>query len=78
MIMGDVSSSMSLTLILLYEHSLVDILQEHLIKHRIGRVFARSVAVAPWGLRLPGTIQLAVHAVAKAILALDGRERRTP
>lgn len=26
-------------------------------------MFARSVAVPPWGLRLPGTIQLAVHAV---------------
>jgi AraC-like DNA-binding protein len=43
---------------------LVDILQEHLIRARAsGGVFARSVAVAPWGLRLPGTIQLAVHAV---------------
>jgi AraC-like DNA-binding protein len=42
----------------------VDILQEHLIRARAsGGVFARSVAVAPWGLRLPGTIQLAVHAV---------------
>ena len=28
-----------------------------------GGVFARSIAVAPWGLRLPGTIQLAVHAM---------------
>ena len=28
-----------------------------------GGVFARSVAQPPWGLRLPGTIQLAVHAV---------------
>jgi AraC-like DNA-binding protein len=43
---------------------LVDILQEHLIRARAsGGVFARSVAVPPWGLRLPGTIQLAVHAV---------------
>jgi len=42
----------------------VDILQEHLIRARAsGGVFARSVAVPPWGLRLPGTIQLAVHAV---------------
>ena len=42
----------------------MDILQEHLIRARAsGGVFARSVAVAPWGLRLPGTIQLAVHAV---------------
>lgn len=28
-----------------------------------GGVFARSVAQPPWGLRLAGTIQLAVHAV---------------
>jgi AraC-like DNA-binding protein len=42
----------------------VDILQEHLIRARAsGGVFARSVAVPPWGLRLPGTIQLAIHAV---------------
>ncbi|HJY59671.1 MAG TPA: AraC family transcriptional regulator [Streptosporangiaceae bacterium] len=42
----------------------MDILQEHLIRARAsGGVFARSVAVPPWGLRLPGTIQLAVHAV---------------
>src|ERR1700684_2210165 len=42
----------------------MDVLQEHLIRARAsGGVFARSVAVAPWGLRLPGTIQLAVHAV---------------
>ena len=42
----------------------MDILQEHLIRARAsGGVFARSVAAPPWGLRLPGTIQLAVHAV---------------
>ncbi|MFZ6648467.1 AraC family transcriptional regulator [Undibacterium sp. TJN25] len=42
----------------------MDILQEHLVRARAsGGVFARSVAIAPWGLRLPGTIQLAVHAV---------------
>jgi AraC-like DNA-binding protein len=42
----------------------VDILQEHLIRARAsGGVFARSAAVPPWGLRFPGTIQLAVHAV---------------
>ena len=37
-------------------------------------MFARSVAVAPWGLRLPGTIQLAVHAVVQghAWLWADG------
>jgi AraC-like DNA-binding protein len=44
----------------------VDILQEHLIRARAsGGVFARSVAVPPWGLRFPGTIQLAVHAVVR-------------
>lgn len=42
----------------------MDLLQEHLIRARAsGGVFARSIAVAPWGLRLPGTIQLAVHAM---------------
>ncbi len=41
-----------------------------------GGVFARSIAVAPWGLRLPGTIQLAVHAVIQghAHLWTDGDE----
>ena len=44
----------------------MDILQEHLIRARAsGGVFARSVAIPPWGLRLPGTIQLAVHAVVR-------------
>ncbi|HWG23316.1 AraC family transcriptional regulator [Actinospica sp.] len=42
----------------------MDVLQEHLIRARAaGGLFARSIAIAPWGLRLPGTIQLAVHAV---------------
>ena len=42
----------------------MDVLQEHLVRARAsGGVFARSIAVAPWGLRLPGTIQLAVHAM---------------
>jgi AraC-like DNA-binding protein len=42
----------------------VDLLQEHLVRARAaGGVFARSAAVPPWGLRLPGEIQLAVHAV---------------
>ena len=42
----------------------MDILQEHLIRARAsGGVFARSAAVPPWGLRLTGSIQLAVHAV---------------
>ena len=42
----------------------VDILQAHLVRARAsGGVFARSVARPPWGLRLPGTIQLALHTV---------------
>jgi AraC-like DNA-binding protein len=42
----------------------VDILQDHLATARAsGGVFARSVARPPWGLRLPGTIQLALHTV---------------
>ena len=42
----------------------MDLLQEHLIRARAsGGVFARSAAIPPWGLRLSGTIQLAVHAV---------------
>lgn len=55
----------------------MDILQEHLVRARAsGGVFARSIAVAPWGLRLPGTIQLAVHAMiqGQAWLWLDGEE----
>lgn len=44
----------------------MDVLQEHLARARAsGGVFARSVARAPWGLRLPGSIQLAVHAVVR-------------
>ncbi|HVW46423.1 MAG TPA: AraC family transcriptional regulator [Solirubrobacterales bacterium] len=44
----------------------MDVLQEHLARARAsGGVFARSVARPPWGLRLPGTIQLAVHAVVR-------------
>jgi AraC-like DNA-binding protein len=42
----------------------VDVLQDHLaIARASGGVFARSVAEPPWGLRLPGTIPLTVHAV---------------
>jgi AraC-like DNA-binding protein len=48
-----------------YAHAM-DVLQEHLARARAsGGVFARSVARPPWGLRLPGTIQLAVHAVVR-------------
>lgn len=44
----------------------VDVLQEHLTRARAsGGVFARSVVRPPWGLCLPGTIQLAVHAVVR-------------
>ena len=53
----------------------VDLLQEHLVRARAsGGVFARSAAVPPWGLRLPGAIQLAVHAVVQgtAWLWVDG------
>src|ERR1700688_2204029 len=52
----------------------MDVLQDHLARARAsGGVFARSVAQPPWGLRLPGTIQLAVHAVVqgRAWLWLD-------
>lgn len=42
----------------------MDVLQDHLaIARASGGVFARSVAEPPWGLRLPGTIPLTVHAV---------------
>ncbi|MFJ7217727.1 cupin domain-containing protein [Amycolatopsis sp. NPDC098790] len=42
----------------------MDILQDHLARTRAsGGVFARSVVQPPWGLRLPGTIQLSLHTV---------------
>jgi AraC-like DNA-binding protein len=45
---------------------MVDVLQEHLTRARAsGGVFARSVARPPWGVHLPGTIQLALHAVVR-------------
>jgi AraC-like DNA-binding protein len=44
----------------------VDVFQDHLVRARAtGGTFARSVACPPWGLRLAGTIQLAVHTVVK-------------
>jgi AraC-like DNA-binding protein len=52
----------------------MDLLQDHLTRaHASGGVFARTVARPPWGLRLSGTIQLAVHAVVqgRAWLWLD-------
>ncbi|MEU4163942.1 AraC family transcriptional regulator [Actinoplanes sp. NPDC026670] len=42
----------------------MDLLQDHLTRARAsGGVFARTVAVPPWGLTLAGTIQLSVHTV---------------
>ncbi|MFD5510438.1 AraC family transcriptional regulator [Streptomyces sp. NPDC127051] len=52
----------------------MDLLQDHLTRARAsGGVFARTVAEPPWGLRLSGTIQLALHAVVqgRAWLWLD-------
>jgi AraC-like DNA-binding protein len=52
----------------------MDLLADHLARARAsGGVFARTVAAPPWGLRLPGSIQLALHAVVqgRAWLWLD-------
>jgi AraC-like DNA-binding protein len=44
----------------------MDLLQDHLVRARAsGGVFARTVAAPPWGLRLSGSIQLALHAVVR-------------
>jgi AraC-like DNA-binding protein len=44
----------------------VDLLHDHLMRARAtGAVFARTVVMPPWGLRLGGSIQLAVHAVTR-------------
>jgi AraC-like DNA-binding protein len=44
----------------------VDLLYDHLMRARAtGSVFARTVVTPPWGLRLSGSIQLAVHAVVR-------------
>jgi AraC-like DNA-binding protein len=41
-------------------------MQDHLVFARAsGGVFARSVARPPWGLRLPGSIQLSLHTVTR-------------
>jgi Cupin len=57
----------------------VDILQTHLVRARAsGGVFARSVVQPPWGLRLPGTIQLAVHAVIQGRMWLWLDNPRSP
>src|SRR5258708_33033998 len=55
----------------------MDLLQAHLARARAwGGVFARTLATPPWGLRLSGTIQLALHAVVqgRAWLWLDAPE----
>jgi AraC-like DNA-binding protein len=52
----------------------VDLLYDHLMRARAtGAVFARTVVRPPWGLRLGGSIRLAVHAVirGRAWLWLD-------
>ncbi|MFG2041623.1 AraC family transcriptional regulator [Dactylosporangium sp. NPDC048998] len=44
----------------------MDLLYDHLMRARAtGAVFARTVVMPPWGLRLGGSIQLAVHAVTR-------------
>jgi Cupin len=44
----------------------VDLLYDHLTRARAtGAVFARTVVMPPWGLKLGGSIQLAVHAVTR-------------
>jgi AraC-like DNA-binding protein len=44
----------------------MDLLYDHLVRARAtGAVFARTVAEPPWGLRLGGSIQLAVHTVVR-------------
>jgi AraC-like DNA-binding protein len=57
----------------------MDVLQEHLVwAHASGGVFARSAAIPPWGLRLGGTIQLAVHAVVQGHAWLWTEQREEP
>jgi AraC-like DNA-binding protein len=42
----------------------MDILQEHLVRARSsGGVFAKAAVLPPWGIALPGSIQLIVHMV---------------
>jgi len=62
----------------------MDLLHDHLVRaHASGAVFARSVARPPWGVTLPGSIQLSLHTVLRghAWLWLDdpaGAERLLP
>src|ERR1700687_4877779 len=54
----------------------VDLLDDRLVRARAsGAVFARSVARPPWGLTLPGSIQLSLHTVLRGHvwLWLDAR-----
>jgi AraC-like DNA-binding protein len=54
------------TAIVLINNRRMDLLYDHLARARAsGAVFARTVAAPPWGLRLEGSIQLAVHAVVR-------------
>src|SRR5260221_268772 len=49
----------------------MDLLDDRLIRARAsGAVFARSVARPPWGLTLPGSIQLSLHTVLRGHLWL--------
>jgi AraC-like DNA-binding protein len=60
-----------------YDH-VVDLLHDHLLRARAsGAVFARSAARPPWGLTLPGSIQLSLHTVLRghAWLWLDDPAR---
>src|ERR1700730_18870501 len=42
----------------------MDLLHDHLVRARAaGAVFARSVACPPWGVTLPGSIQLSLRTV---------------
>jgi AraC-like DNA-binding protein len=48
----------------LFSLATMDLLYDHLVRARAtGAVFARTVAEPPWGLRLGGSIQLAVHTI---------------
>src|SRR5260370_28875282 len=56
----------------------MDLLHDHLVRARAaGAVFARSVACPPWGVTLPGSIQLSLHTVLRghAWLWLDDPAR---
>ena len=54
------------TAIARFDNRRMDLLYDHLARARAsGAVFARTVAAPPWGLRLGGSIQLAVHAVVR-------------